>query len=384
MMNLYNEEVINLVSDLVKLPSINPDGKEYLVTNYITKLFDKEKIEYQVMNVENDRKNIIAILRGKEKGNGIIFTGHQDVVPISSEEEKRWNYDPFGAEIVGNKLYGRGASDMKGGVGSAIMAMLTLKRNGIVPNRDIILVLTCDEEHYMKGSQKALDNEVVRSAKYCVVCEPTDMRLCYASKGRTWAEVLVYGRTAHGSQKGVGVNAIELCSDLIQEIKNYSFKNWDNDITGESFWQPYAINAGVEPAIVPDCCSMYVDARLTLNHKCDDVWKSMYDIFDELKSKDNNFKADIRVVEKRESWITEIDDYIVKLSSKCLKEQGIDTEFSVFTGTTDGTKFNSIGITPIILGPGNLSVVHKENEYLDLDELIIAYKLYIDIMLNYE
>lgn len=105
-------------------------------------------------------------------------------------------------------------------------------------------------------------DDAVKSAKYCVVCEPTNLKICNASRGRTWAEVNVYGKTAHGSQKGIGVNAIEKCSKLIEKIVQHKFvydKLYD---VGESFWQPYAIHAGIEPAIVPDKCTMFVDASL--------------------------------------------------------------------------------------------------------------------------
>ncbi len=381
--NIERQELIKLLSDLVSIPSINPTGEEKEVTNYLCDLFQKEGISYRLIDVTEERKVIVAKIEGENHDNAIIFTGHQDVVPISDDEMKRWQTYPFEPVIKDGKLYGRGSSDMKGGVSAAVYAALMLKRNNLTPNHDILLVLTCDEEHYMLGSRQAILDDEIKRAKYCIVCEPTEMKICYASKGRTWAEVIVHGKTAHGSQRGIGINAIEKCSDLIQDIKKYDFSYTKNELTGETFWQPYAINAGVEPAIVPDRCSMFVDARLTLGHSCDDVWNSLKKLIDERNSNNDSIKAEIRVVENREPWITDKDDYIIALTKKILGKYQTDIQYDVFKGTTDGTKFKSIGITPIIFGPGDLSCVHKENESIDLAELERATEVYYEIMKTY-
>lgn len=128
------DELVELVRDLVKLDSVNPYGNEKVVTEYLLKLLIMRGVEHWTIDVENDRKNIIAILRGEEDGEGIIFTGHQDVVPISEVERKKWTKDPFSAEVENDFIYGRGSSDMKGGLAAAILAFLTLK--------EIILDLT--------------------------------------------------------------------------------------------------------------------------------------------------------------------------------------------------------------------------------------------------
>lgn len=382
--NEQKSELTNLLKDLVEIPSINPPGNEIEVTKYLCNLFDKENIENRIIEVSPSRKTIIAKIPGKSNKNSIIFTGHQDVVPVSEDEINRWETDPFSAVIKNGKLYGRGSSDMKGGVSAAVYAALMLKRNNVVPNNDILLVLTCDEEHYMLGSRMAILDEEIKRAEYCIVCEPTEMKICYASKGRTWAEIVVHGKTAHGSQRGLGINAIEKCSDLIQRIMKHDFSEKSHSLTGTTFWQPYAIQAGVEPAIVPDRCSMYVDARLTLEHYPNEVWEDLENIIEEIKKEDEKFSAEINVVERREPWITEKNDYIIGITQDSIKRNNLEADFDIFMGTTDGTKFKSVGITPIIFGPGDLSCVHKENEAIELEQLYKATEIYFDIMKNYE
>lgn len=379
-MKIDKVNVIEMTRDLVKLKSINPGGDERDVTKYLQAVFEREGIKYWFQDVEPNRRNIIAFLEGESR-EGIIFTGHQDVVPISEEEAGRWEREPFSGEIIDGFIYGRGSSDMKGGLSAAVCALINIKRGKITPKRDIYLVATVDEEHYMKGSTMAILDTDIQKAKYVVVCEPTDMTICTASKGRTWAKVTVHGKTAHGSQRGAGVNAIEKCSDLIQEIKKETFIEKANEV-GQSFWQAYAISAGVEPAIVPDKCEVFIDARLTLGHEPREVWSKLDIIIDRLQKVDKDFVASYEIVEKRSPWITSVDDDLVVLAKECAKKEGIDAKTALFAGTTDGTKFHSIGITPIIFGPGNLACVHKENERLNLSELILATKIYTRMMIN--
>lgn len=382
--NGQKNELTNILKNLVEIPSINPPGKEIGVTKYLCELFDTEGIKNRVIRVSEDRYVVVAKISGHSHDNALIFTGHQDVVPVSEDEIDRWNTDPFSAIVKEGKIYGRGSSDMKGGVSAAVYAALMLKRNNIVPNNDILLVLTCDEEHYMYGSREAIKDAEIKSAKYCIVCEPTEMKICYASKGRTWAEIVVHGKTAHGSQRGLGINAIEKCSDLIQKIMKHDFSSKEHELTGTTFWQPYAVSAGVEPAIVPDRCSMFVDARLTLEHYPNEIWEDMRDIIKSIRENDKNFSADINIIESREPWITPKEEYIVRLAKEMLVKNEISVEYDIFMGTTDGTKFNSIGITPIIFGPGDLSCVHKENEFIELEQLYRATEVYFDIMTNYK
>ncbi|MDO5695753.1 MAG: M20 family metallopeptidase [Eubacteriales bacterium] len=383
-LTINEEELIGLVQDLVRLPSVNPPGREQLVTRYLTKFLADEGMNYWTVEAAPDRHNVLVLLEGEMRGEGLIFTGHQDVVPVSQDEMQRWSGDPFSGTLVGDYMYGRGSSDMKGGLGAALMAMVTLHRAGIRPKRDILLAATVDEEHYMKGSQACLDDNYIKSARCVVVCEPTEMKLCIASRGRTWGEVIVHGKTAHGSQHGLGVNAIEKMSDLIQAIKAYDFSDQQDNLGGRTFWQPYAISAGVEPAIVPDRCSMFVDARLCLGHYPEEIWAALRRIFAELKAADPQFAAEIKVVEKRAPWETAVNHPLVKLVETASDKHGLKPAHDVFAGTTDGTKFNRIGITPVIFGPGDLSCVHKENERLDVKELITAAKIYMDMMMTYE
>ena len=289
-----------------------------------------------------------------------------DVVPVSDDEMKRWNTPPFKATIKGSKLFGRGSADMKSGLISAIYSMILFKRHNITPSRDIILAATIDEENYMKGSKALHDNPIFENAKYLIVCEPTDMKICNEQKGRTWADVCVYGMTAHGSQKGVGENAIYLAIKL----EKYP----------DTFWRTLAINAGVEPQVVPDRCVFTVDARLQVGHPPVQIWEKLQEMIQEMKSENPHFDASYEIADMRTSWHTSKKDKLIQSMEKSLRTIGIKPVFETFSGSTDASMLIKNKLIPVIIGPGDLSVVHRENEYVDLSQLFDSCKLYMDIM----
>lgn len=375
-----DKEVIKVVQDLVKIPSENPPGKEKEVGNYIIKYMESAGIETKIQEVAPNRFNVISRLKGEGASPPIIFTGHMDVVPVSDDELKRWHTKPYSGEIIEDYLYGRGATDMKGGLGCAMVAMATLARNDIKPPSDIILVATVDEEDVMRGSKKLVGSPLIEDAKRVVVCEPTDMSIVTACRGRTWADITVEGKTAHASKEGAGINAIDRAALLMEKIKDYSLKYKKHSLLGNSFWQVTVINGGIEPAIVPDSCTITVDARLVPGQMPEDIWNEMKNIIDSLKQEIPDFAAKINVIEAREPWETEDKDFI-KILEKVYTLLDIPPVIDGFSGTTDGTVFRRCGIEPVIVGPGHIKWAHRENEKVSLKQLYEAAEVYLGIML---
>ena len=374
---INKDELVDILSKAVDIPSINPEGNEKPMCEYVESLLKENNIEYFTVPVEKNRYDIIAKIKGKSNKDAVVFTGHMDVVPVSEDEMKRWDTPPFKSTIKDGKLFGRGSADMKSGLISAIYAMILLKRHNITPTRDIILAATIDEENYMKGSKALQGNKIFENAGYLIVCEPTDMKICNEQKGRTWADICVHGMTAHGSQKGVGENAIYMAIKLIEKIKDTKFKDYP-----DTFWRTLAINAGVEPQVVPDRCVFTVDARLQVGHSPEKIWEKLEELIQEVRVENPHFAASYNIADIRISWHTPKEDKLIQGVSSYIKKTGIIPEFDIFTGSTDASMLIKNNLIPVIIGPGDLSVVHRENEYVELSQLFDSCKLYLDIMLN--
>ena len=369
------DELLDIFSKAVAIPSTNPKGNEKPMCEYVENLLKQNDIEYFTVPVENDRYDIIAKIHGHSSEDSIVFTGHMDVVPVSDDEILRWETPPFIPTIKDGKLFGRGSADMKSGLISAIYSMILLKRHNIKPSRDVILAATIDEENYMKGSKALQNNPIFEGAKYLIVCEPTDMKICNEQKGRTWADVCVHGMTAHGSQKGVGENAIYLAIKLIEKIKNTEFEKYP-----DTFWRTLAINAGVEPQVVPDRCTFTVDARLQVGHDPSNIWEKLEDMIKQIKKENPHFDATYDIADMRTSWHTSKEDKLIQDIEKSLQKLDILPIFETFSGSTDASMLIKNSLRPVIIGPGDLSVVHRENEYVELSQLYDSCRLYLDIM----
>lgn len=381
MEDIPQEEILELLKAMVNVDSINPPGKEMPMVDLVYKYMVDAGLEVEKVYVAPERYDVIAKLKGKNP-EGIIFTGHMDVVPVSDDEIGRWRTDPFSATVIDDYLYGRGSSDMKSGLCAAMVAMKYLKEKNIVPSRDIYLVATIDEEDFMQGSKALAGSHLIEGARSVVVCEPTNLEVCTGSRGRTYGNIFIKGHTGHGSQYGIANNAIFLAHQIVEEMLKRDFEKFRNKDYGKSFWQPLAINAGVEPCVVPDKCTMKIDARLVPGHMPTDIWKEMDEIIENIKKTFQGFNASIEVIDRREPWMTNKDANIIKNVKSSLKKCNLDFKETIFSGTTDGTILRRENRDVIIIGPGDLTCVHKENEKVLIPQVYEAFNLYRHMMVE--
>lgn len=373
------ERLLKTTGDLVKIKSTNPPGLEGAVGKYLIEFFQKASIETRSFSVENGRFDVVAKIPGKSSSFPLAFTGHMDVVPVSEKEVSRWNTPPFSGEVHEGFLYGRGSSDMKGGLASAMVAMEEIVKKGITPSEDIYLIATVDEEDSMKGSKALLKESFLDTIPLVIVCEPTGLKICTAGKGRTYANLKITGQTGHGSQ-GKGHNVIDFTRQLLNKMEGTTFPKYENTPYGDSFWQALSINAGVEPCVVPDELTLKVDARLVPNHNTEAVWDGMEKLLGHLKAENPGYEATVEVIDQREGWVLPSTAPIVSKVKKIYDDLHIPFETTFFAGTTDGSILQKKGMDCIILGPGDLSCVHKENEKVAVKELIDSCKIYFEIM----
>lgn len=373
------DNLLKTTCDLVQIKSINPSGLEEEVGKYLIEFFQKASIETKIFPVENGRFDVVAKIPGKSSSSPIAFTGHMDVVPVSEKEFSRWNISPFSGKIHEGFIYGRGSSDMKGGLASAMVAMSEIVDKGITPSNDIYLIATVDEEDSMKGSKALLKESLLDTIPLVIVCEPTGLKICTAGKGRTYANLKITGQTGHGSQ-GKGHNVINFARQLLNKMEETTFPEYENTAYGDSFWQALSINAGVEPCVVPDELELKVDARLVPNHKTKEIWNEMEKILSYLKVQNPGYEGKIEIIDEREGWILPPTAPILSNIKEIYEHLHIPFETTFFAGTTDGSILRRKGMDCIILGPGDLSCVHKENERVLIQELIDSCKIYFEIM----
>lgn len=373
------EQYTQLLSQLVAIPSENPPGNEAPCIDFLASHLQRHGIAvHRVPSGLAGRESLIALVRGRTQ-RGLIFTGHTDVVPVHAAERQRWLTDPFVPTIKQQVLYGRGSCDMKSGLAAAVFSLCALVDAGEIPARDIALVITVDEEDGMQGSRNLFQHPLLEDFHDVVVCEPTNLTLCSKSRGRTYGYVTCQGKTAHASQPGSGTNAILIAHDFIDAILKEDLSAFTNDY-GSSYIRPLGIHANVDPWVIPDECVIKLDARLTLGHNPTDIWERVRRIEQNLNERyAGNALLSHSIVDAREPWETK-DVPLVHSVKHLLRSIGLSDSEHCFPGTTDGTPLRRAQREVIILGPGDLSCAHQENEHVDLKQCFAACNLYRSLM----
>lgn len=331
----------------------------------------------------NDAKNkanlFVTVPAGKdadEINHGLVLSGHTDVVPVDGQD---WTSEPFTATIRGDKLYGRGACDMKGFIACALTLLpqaVKLSNAGQL-RRPLHLALSFDEEVGCLGAPLLLADLKVRgiTPDYCIVGEPTNMAMVVAHKGIAVYRCRVHGKSAHSSLTAQGVNAISYASRLIgyvdelaQEISHRS----DND---ELFDVPYStlsvgtIQGGTATNIVPNLCEFTFDYRNLPHMTQDDILAPIAAKVAELSAQMQARAADTGIeLLQEESVPAMTDSDSAELQALIIALTGDDTCHKV-AYATEGGQFTNSGIPTIICGPGSIEQAHKADEYVALSEM---------------
>ena len=332
----------------------------------------------------NDAKNkanlFVTVPAGKdadEINHGLVLSGHTDVVPIDGQD---WTSEPFTATIRGDKLYGRGACDMKGFIACALTLLpqaVKLSNAGQL-RRPLHLALSFDEEVGCLGAPLLLADLKARgiTPDYCIVGEPTNMAMVVAHKGIAVYRCRVHGKSAHSSLTAQGVNAISYASRLIgyvdelaQEISHRS----DND---GLFDVPYStlsvgtIQGGTATNIVPNLCEFTFDYRNLPHMTQDDILAPIAAKVAELSTQMQARAADTGIeLLQEESVPAMTDNDSAELQALIIALTGDDTRHKV-AYATEGGQFTNSGIPTIICAPGSIEQAHKADEYVALSEMV--------------
>ena len=330
-------------------------------------------------DVKNKANLFVTVPAGKnadEVNHGLVLSGHADVVPVDGQD---WTSEPFIATIRGDKLYGRGACDMKGFIACALTLLpqaVNLSNAGKL-RRPLHLALSFDEEVGCLGAPLILADLKARgiTPDYCIVGEPTNMAMVVAHKGIAVYRCRVHGKSAHSSLTATGVNAISYASRLIgyvDELAEEISHRSDNDAL---FDVPYStlsvgtIKGGTATNIVPNLCEFTFDYRNLPHMTQDDIIAPI-----QAKVAELNAQMQARAPEtgiellQEESVPAMTDNDSAELQALIAALTGDDTRHKV-AYATEGGQFTNSGIPTIICGPGSIEQAHKADEYVALSEI---------------
>ena len=311
---------------------------------------------------------------------GFVLSGHTDVVPV---EGQAWDTDPFVATIQGDKLYGRGSCDMKGFLACALTLLpqvVAASQAGQL-SKPIHLALSFDEEVGCLGAPLMIEDlkALGIQPEYCIVGEPTMMRMVTAHKGIQVYRCRVHGKSAHSSLTPQGVNAISYASRIIGFIDELAASLRErNDVGFEqdnAFDVPYStlsvgtIRGGTATNIVPNLCEFTFDYR-NLPHMDDSaILQPIQDFIASLLPAMHAVSADTGIELVRQENVPAMNDKDSQ-ALQVLIENLVDDKFRHKVAyATEGGQFTNAGIPTVICGPGDIMQAHRANEFVSLEQL---------------
>ena len=376
-----------ITRDLVRIPSVNPPGAEREFAEYLAAKMQKLGMKVELFDVTPGRPNVVGSLPGANSNPSLMFNGHLDVVPPG--DSSSWSFEPFEGVIEGERVYGRGSADMKGGIAAMLMAVEALKENEVSLNGSLLIAGVMDEESGGLGTQMLMDKGY--RTDMAIVGEPTNLDVEIAHKGNVWFEITTKGKAVHSStvrtkSPKVGLNAIYKMSKIILAFEKYlqDLEKRSNDVVGNPTISVGTIHGGTKTNVVPDTCTITVDRRLLPDESPDQGMAEIDAILSKLRSEDPDIQYESKVFQHKSGVQIDRNERIVKLACEAVKSiRGADPEITGFPAGTDMTYLVRMGKIPtVILGPGRLAQAHNIDEYVETTQVADAAKIYLWLILK--
>lgn len=307
---------------------------------------------------------------------GIVLSGHTDVVPVDGQD---WLSDPFKAEIRGDKLYGRGACDMKGFIACALNLLpqaVALSQQGQL-RKPLHLALSFDEEVGCLGAPLMLEELSQRGINpdYCIVGEPSSMKMVVAHKGISVFRCSVHGKSAHSSLTHQGVNAISYAAKLIGFIDELASQLAQSDQVDPMFDVPYStlsigtIEGGTATNIVPNLCEFTFDYRNLPSMGTQDILPVIEQRITELNQQMQQVDSQTGIKIKQLESVPAMTDTESEALQQLIAGLVQSSARHKVAYATEGGQFTNAGIATVICGPGSIEQAHKADEYVELAQL---------------
>jgi acetylornithine deacetylase len=311
------------------------------------------------------RPNVVARL-GPADTPALMLNGHLDVVGVDG-----MTHEPFAAEVRGNRIYGRGSADMKGGL--AAICAAALEGVGSGAKRQIVVTAVVDEEYESLGMRALIASGV--SADAAIITEPTRLAICPAHRGFAWFDVSLRGRAAHGSRYDIGVDAITHAGLLLAELEQLE-RTRDSGprhpLLGRGSLHASKIHGGVGMSTYPEACDLAIERRTLPGESTEQAMAEIVDAGARVKARHPDFDAKVTLTTAQLPSEVPPDAPIVRRLRRALDLENVPGRIEGFSAWTDAALLNEAGIPAICFGPGDISMAHAAEEFVPVEEIGLA------------
>jgi succinyl-diaminopimelate desuccinylase len=393
------QEMTEALQRWVRIATVNPPGERYeefiaAFDDWLTGLGYETSIhrvpedrldELAPLGHGSPRPNLVARMSGPAgAGLRVHLNGHYDVVPAAND----WTMDPWGGDLIDGKVYGRGASDMKGGLVAQVFAVEALRRAGLEWGGEITHSIVADEEtvgNMNAGTGFLVEQGVIskENTDAVIITEPFGLDgIGVGHKGAIWGEFVFKGKQSHGSTPHLGVNAVELLARFLARVETELQPELrTREVVGVPVTPPEAvqstmsfdtISGGVATNVVPDRCSVTFNRRFVTSETLDGVRAELLSILDEMQGEDPRIDYEYHESYATEPTLVGDDQPLVQIARRAIIEMGRTPRMTISAGSHDQRFIvRNAGITNAILyGPGPTHISHQSDEYLAVDDLV--------------
>lgn len=338
--------VVDLLADLIRIPSFNPPGGELPVAKILGEAWSRAEFDVEYDEFAPDRANVV----GRRKwgpGPRLVLNGHMDVQPPG----QGWTVDPFGGVVDGDRIYGQGAEDMKAGLAAMTIAACNYAATN-PPRGELILTGVADEMcGGTNGSKRLVDQKL--DADFVVVCEPTGDQLYLAHRGALWLRLDITGRSAHGGRPWLGRNAINAMMALLDALQKWaptSLRRTQHTLLPDNTMNIGGISGGHKINVVADKCQAEVDLRHLPSASVKDLVREVRAIAD---STIPDFQFEVDVINFVDPMETPEADMIVGFCRDAFKDvMGSPVQLGATAGFQDAHYFSrDLNLSTVMFGP---------------------------------
>jgi acetylornithine deacetylase len=367
----HAEDTVRILSTLIGFSTTFENSNLDLI-DWIRQELHSQGIEARLIHDADKRKANLFATIGPPTADGIILSGHTDVVPVGTQI---WSTDPFKASLRGDRIYGRGACDMKGFI-ACVLAHIPRWKD-LPLQRPLHLAFTYDEEVGCIGVQRLLaELETTKfRAAACIVGEPTGMEYVVAHKGRLCGTCTVSGKAVHSSQVPSGINAIEFAARLIVYIQQLAQQESQTGLRDGGFDVPFStmattmINGGIATNTVPNHCGFTFDYRhlpsVDPSRVLAQAMAFKDQLIEEMRRVDPRANIDLLTEVTSHAFISELADPLATL----LQGLAASPRSRKAAFSTEAGYFEKARIPTVVCGPGGVEQAHRADEYIAVSEL---------------
>jgi len=367
-LSLKRGDAIGLLTELVRIDSRNPSlvanaPGESRAAHRLCDVLRDWGVDAKCVDALPGRPNVVATIRGTgATSRSLMFNGHLDVVGTEG-----MSHAPFDATVKDGRIYGRGASDMKGGV--AAMCAAAARAKGALKG-DLIIAGVIDEEWQSAGTRALLDSGIRADA--AIVTEPTGLAVMPAHRGFVWLEVVVHGRAAHGSRWDLGVDAIRHAGLLLAELDRVDAEQLPkrtHELLGRPSLHAGFIEGGIGLSTYPDRCVLRIERRTIPGEDAHSAKREIDDACTRIRKTHDGFHAEVAILFSQPPSDVSSDAPIVRALRDTAGSAGVKTVIAGMSAWTDAALLNAAGIPAICFGPGDMGLAHAAEEYIQIEEV---------------